>query len=72
MEVNSPTCHAAIPRYLIHGLRPSVRATRAELVSLALVAEDSSREFYVEPVDAWNPEGCMPILQREALPPNRY
>ncbi|WP_175712481.1 hypothetical protein [Burkholderia ambifaria] len=39
-----------------------------KLVSLALVAEDGSREFYGELADTWIPEECTPFVQREVLP----
>ncbi|SDE51119.1 hypothetical protein [Paraburkholderia lycopersici] len=39
-----------------------------KLISLALVAEDGSREFYVELGDTWTPDDCTPFVQREVLP----
>ncbi|MBO7778263.1 hypothetical protein [Burkholderia pseudomallei] len=39
-----------------------------KLISLALVAEDGSREFYVELADTWIPEECTPFVLREVLP----
>ncbi len=39
-----------------------------KLISLALVAEDGSREFYVELADTWIFEDCSPFVQREVLP----
>ncbi|CAD6531783.1 hypothetical protein LMG27952_02621 [Paraburkholderia hiiakae] len=42
------------------------RCTR--LISLALVAEDGSREFYVELADTWTPAECTPFVQRKVLP----
>jgi len=32
------------------------------------VAEDGSREFYVELADVWTPEDCTPFVQRVVLP----
>ncbi|WP_321947176.1 hypothetical protein [Paraburkholderia sp. J10-1] len=39
-----------------------------KLISLALVAEDGAREFYVELADTWTPADCTPFVQREVLP----
>ncbi|HDR9202668.1 MULTISPECIES: hypothetical protein [Burkholderia] len=39
-----------------------------KLISLALVAENSSREFYVEPADTRILEECTPFVLREVLP----
>ncbi|MCG5078907.1 hypothetical protein [Paraburkholderia tagetis] len=39
-----------------------------KLISLALVAEDGSREFYAEFADGWTPDDCTPYVQREVLP----
>jgi len=39
-----------------------------KLISLALVAEDGSREFYAELADTWTPQDCTPFVQREVLP----
>ncbi|ENG0237448.1 3'-5' exoribonuclease [Burkholderia multivorans] len=39
-----------------------------KLISLALVAEDGSREFYAELADTWTPDDCTPFVQREVLP----
>lgn len=41
---------------------------RPKLISLALVAEDGSREFYAELADTWTPDDCTPFVQREVLP----
>jgi hypothetical protein len=38
------------------------------LISLALLAEDGSREFYVELADTCAPDDCTPFVQREVLP----
>lgn len=38
------------------------------LISLALVAEDGSREFYAELADTWTPNECTPFVRREVLP----
>jgi hypothetical protein len=40
----------------------------AKLISLALVAEDGTREFYAELADTWTPDDCAPFVQREVLP----
>ncbi|MDH6149704.1 MULTISPECIES: hypothetical protein [Paraburkholderia] len=39
-----------------------------KLVSLALVAEDGSREFYVELADTWAIDDCAAFVQRKVLP----
>ncbi|MFC5429463.1 hypothetical protein ACFPTO_11725 [Paraburkholderia denitrificans] len=39
-----------------------------KLISLALVAEDGSREFYVELSDTWTLDDCTPFVLREVLP----
>lgn len=39
-----------------------------KLISLALVAEDGSREFYVELADTWAIEDCTAFVKREVLP----
>lgn len=39
-----------------------------KLISLALVAEDGSREFYVELSDTWMPDDCTSFVLREILP----
>jgi hypothetical protein len=38
------------------------------LISLALVAEDGRREFYVELADTWQPADCTGFVTREVLP----
>jgi 3' exoribonuclease, RNase T-like len=42
--------------------------TSLKLISLALVAEDGSREFYAELADTWTLEDCTPFVTREVLP----
>lgn len=39
-----------------------------KLISLALVAEDGSREFYVELADTWSIDDCTGFVRREVLP----
>jgi hypothetical protein len=39
-----------------------------KLISLALVAEDGSREFYAELADTWTLKHCTPFVTREVLP----
>ena len=39
-----------------------------KLISLALVAEDGSREFYVELVDTWHLEECTAFVRAQVLP----
>lgn len=38
------------------------------LISLAIVAEDGSREFYVELADTWTVDDCTGFVRREVLP----
>ncbi|MFM0175396.1 hypothetical protein [Paraburkholderia sediminicola] len=38
------------------------------LISLGIVAEDASREFYVELADTWRMEHCSDFVKREVLP----
>lgn len=38
------------------------------LISLALVAEDGSREWYAELADGWTEQDCSPFVKREVLP----
>jgi hypothetical protein len=38
------------------------------LISLALVAEDGRREFYVELADTWQPADCTGFVRQEVLP----
>ncbi|MEM5330864.1 hypothetical protein VSR34_30310 [Paraburkholderia sp. JHI2823] len=38
------------------------------LISLALVAEDARREFYVELADTWQPADCTRFVKQEVLP----
>lgn len=38
------------------------------LISLGLVTEDGSREFYVELKDTWKLEDCSDFVRREVLP----
>lgn len=38
------------------------------LISLALVAEDGRREFYVELADTWQQADCNEFVRREVLP----
>lgn len=38
------------------------------LISLALVAEDGRREFYVELADTWQPTDCTEFVKRAVLP----
>ncbi|MGG5543205.1 exonuclease domain-containing protein [Burkholderia vietnamiensis] len=42
--------------------------SQPKLISLALVAEDGSREFYVELDDTWIVDDCTGFVQREVLP----
>jgi hypothetical protein len=42
--------------------------TDPKLISLALVAEDGRREFYVELADTWQPADCTSFVTREVLP----
>lgn len=39
-----------------------------QLISLALVAEDGSREWYAELSDGWTEQECSPFVLREVLP----
>lgn len=39
-----------------------------KLISLALVAEDGRREFYVEVTDTWRSDDCTEFVRREVLP----
>jgi hypothetical protein len=39
-----------------------------KLISLALVAEDGRREFYVELTDTWNVEDCTEFVRNKVLP----
>lgn len=39
-----------------------------QLISLGLVAEDGSREFYVELSDTWRIDDCSIFVKREVLP----
>jgi hypothetical protein len=39
-----------------------------QLISLALVAEDGKREFYVELADTWRTNDCTEFVKREVLP----
>jgi hypothetical protein len=39
-----------------------------QLISLALVAEDGKREFYVEIADTWRVADCTEFVKREVLP----
>jgi len=39
-----------------------------KLISLALVAEDGQREFYVELTDTWRHDECTEFVKREVLP----
>lgn len=39
-----------------------------KLISLALVAEDGQREFYVELTDTWRPDDCTEFVRQEVLP----
>lgn len=39
-----------------------------KLISLALVAEDGQREFYVELANTWEPADCSNFVMREVLP----
>lgn len=45
-----------------------LRQTDPRLISLALVAEDGRREFYVELADTWQPADCTGFVNREVLP----
>ncbi|MBA4709238.1 hypothetical protein [Aquitalea aquatica] len=38
------------------------------LISLAVVAEDGRREWYVELADGWTEDGCTEFVRREVLP----
>ncbi|MGF6638411.1 hypothetical protein OKW38_000490 [Paraburkholderia sp. MM5496-R1] len=38
------------------------------LISLGIVAEDASREFYIEFSDTWQIEDCSDFVKREVLP----
>ncbi|WP_175961287.1 3'-5' exoribonuclease [Burkholderia pyrrocinia] len=42
--------------------------SRPQLISLALVAEDGQREFYVGVADTWTPDDCTAFVKREVLP----
>lgn len=42
--------------------------TDPRLISLALVAEDGRREFYVELADTWQLADCTEFVRREVLP----
>jgi hypothetical protein len=42
--------------------------TTPQLISLALVAEDGKREFYVEIADTWRVADCTEFVKREVLP----
>lgn len=39
-----------------------------QLISLALVAEDGKREFYVEIADTWSTADCTDFVKRTVLP----
>lgn len=41
---------------------------RPKMISLALVAEDGSREFYVELADTWSIDDCSGFVRREVVP----
>jgi len=42
--------------------------TDPKLISLALVAEDGRREFYVELADTWQAADCTGFVRKEVLP----
>jgi hypothetical protein len=42
--------------------------TEPGLISLALVAEDGRREFYVELADTWEAADCTGFVRRQVLP----
>ncbi|HDR9092000.1 hypothetical protein QZM46_23500 [Burkholderia vietnamiensis] len=44
------------------------RQADPKLISLALVAEDGQREFYVELADTWRSADCTEFVRREVLP----
>jgi hypothetical protein len=39
-----------------------------KLISLALVAEDGHREFYIELIDTWEVEDCTEFVLKKVLP----
>lgn len=45
-----------------------LRQAQPRLISLALVAEDGSREFYIELSDTWTAADCSPFVLHDVLP----